>query len=90
MTEKFTPGEWRVKAHPHPWDKSNNDLFYEIQWSEDGERVADIIYQKADAHLMSQAKNMYECICDALTDLQMSDGMRNHFEQVLKKARGEE
>ena len=35
------------------------------------------------------ADEMYECICDALTDLDMSDGMRRHFEAVVRKARGE-
>ena len=42
------------------------------------------------ACLIIAAPEMYECICDALTDLDMPEGMRAHFEEVLKKARGEE
>jgi hypothetical protein len=45
---------------------------------------------QANAYLIAAAPEMYECICDALSDLQMSEGMRSHFEAVLKKARGEE
>ncbi len=45
---------------------------------------------RANAALISAAPEMYECVCDALTDLEMSEGMRAHFEKVLKKARGEE
>jgi hypothetical protein len=45
---------------------------------------------QANAHLIAAAQEMYECVCDALSDLQMPGGMRRHFEAVLKKARGEE
>lgn len=87
MTEKFTKGAWEVQEFYY---ENGQRTVYEIVYNEEGDRVAEGVDNKADAHLMSQAKNMYECICDVLTDLQMPDGMRNHFEQVLKKARGEE
>lgn len=94
-TEKFTQGEWRVKAHPHPWDKSVNDVFYEIQWSEDGELVADIIYKKEDAVLMAASKEMYallKMIADPATFMGSltNEYLRIAIESVLKKARGEE
>jgi hypothetical protein len=85
--EKFTPGEWTVHEFYHEFSKQN---LYNIYWSKDGEEVAERIYTKADAHLMAESKDLYECVCDALTDLEMPEGMRNHFEAVLKKARGEE
>ena len=45
---------------------------------------------QANAALIATAPELYECLCDVMTDLEMSDGMRAHFEKVLKKARGEE
>lgn len=63
--------------------------------SDMAKKFADIIKKardaenEADAHLIAAAPEMYDCPCDALTDLEMPDGMRAHFEEVLKKARGE-
>ena len=44
---------------------------------------------RANAALIAAAPELFECVCDALSDLQMSEGMRRHFEEVLKKARGD-
>lgn len=89
MTEKFTPGEWEVNSHAHPWDTSINDVYYEIQWSKDGELVADIVYKKEDAYLMAASKEMYRFIeylynCGFLRRCDMEEA-----EKLLQKARGE-
>lgn len=41
-----------------------------------------------NAALIAAAPDMRDCICDALSDLQMPEGMRRHFEEVLKQANG--
>ena len=85
--ERFTPGPWEraVATAGHAWIFGNNRNFIvgEVQGLADGEG-------RANSALISAAPEMYDCVCDALTDLQMSDAMRVHFEAVLRKARGEE
>lgn len=91
MNEKFTRGEWYIED----WQGVTNvDHEYSII-AGTGEYIAHIENcnleeQEANANLIRTAPEMYECVCDALTDLDMPDGMRNHFKTVLKKARGEE
>ena len=83
--EKFTPGKWEYKPYSGGYLDSRQWNGNDLRFDEIGE-----IYKEADGYLCAAAPEMYDCICDALTDLQMSDGMRSHFENVLKKARGEE
>ncbi|MBO5681804.1 MAG: hypothetical protein J6T08_08850 [Lentisphaeria bacterium] len=91
--EKFTPGEWYLgNPFRHKDSKSEWRNVYA-----DGEKnpIAVVLLNDGfgktynNATLLQVANEMYECICDALSDLEMPDGMRNHFEEVLKKARGE-
>ena len=91
--EKFTQEEWYF----------GNPFRYKVSMSEwcnvyaDGERTPIAVVLLNDgcgtaynnAALIAAAPEMYECVCDALTDLEMPDGMRRHFEEVLMKARGE-
>lgn len=92
--EKFTQGEWYL-GNPFRHKDSRSE------WRNvyaDGEKnpIAVVLVNDGcgkayhNDTLMKAAPEMYECVCDALTDLQMPDGMRNHFEAVLKKAKGEE
>lgn len=87
--EKFTQGEWDYFI-------SDNGDGFPIIFVGDID-IAEIYLPKgnseemfANANLIKTAPEMYYCICDALTDLEMSEGMRKYFETVLKKARGEE
>ena len=80
MTGKFTPGEWRAEITRVYLPDGK------MMWIEGG----DFDTQIANAALIAAAPELYYCVCDALTDLEMSEGMRNYFESVLKKARGEE
>ena len=91
MTEKFTPGEW------HSGIDAEDKRPYIFSGDSPQEIIADVFVTNqcieqatANAALIAAAPDLFECVCDALTDLQMPEGMRNHFEQVLKKARGEE
>lgn len=97
MNEKFTPGEWEIEEKEMGcgtlfrygfqvvcWEKRRRIAYMETCSLGDKEEM------QANAAMIAAAPVMYECICDALTDLQMPDGMRSHFEAVLKKARGEE
>lgn len=95
MTEKFTQGEWEAETRV----LSFNDIFrFGFQVKTENKRVCfcetdnekNIDEMSANAALIAAAPDLFECVCDALTDLQMPEGMRNHFEAVLKKARGEE
>ena len=95
MTEKFTPGEWKIEerqAHCNGFELYGFAILTETKricmcQTDDPENIPQM---QANAALIAAAPDLFECVCDALTDLQMSEGMRNHFEQVLKKARGEE
>ena len=95
--EKFTQGEWEVEEK----SASLNGLTwfgFQVISPEIRKRVCysetddekNIPEMQANTNLIAAAPEMYECICDALSDLEMPDGMRNHFEAVLMKARGEE
>ena len=97
--EKFTKGEWRAVVNEpleddhicDVYDEHNNcicECFSHGYWGE--ERGITEAQKEANMHLIAAAPEMYYCICDALTDLEMSEGMRKYFETVLKKARGEE
>ena len=96
--EKFTPGPWEVAGHHIEAvgdfkEKRcsgygcNNNFVCDL---DDGEyhEYWDEAECAANAALIAAAPELYECVCDALTDLEMSEGMRAHFEKVLKKARG--
>lgn len=91
--EKFTPGEWEAETRT----LSFNDVFrFGFQVLTGKKRICfcetdnakNIDEMSANAALISAAPEMYECVYDALSDLEMPDGMRNHFEAILKKARG--
>lgn len=80
---KWTQGEWRVV------DRITNGVKgYEICWSDDGEAVTDHVYEEADAHLMSAAKELYK----ALEAIAKGEGLPpgQTIEGVLAKARGEQ
>lgn len=95
--EKFTKWEWeRAKNFSRNGtgsirglslcrivDKNRVAVAYTVPKASQQEQIA-------NTNLIAAAPEMYYCICDALTDLEMSEGMRKYFETVLKKARGEE
>ena len=98
--EKFTRGPWEVVGHHIEAAGEfkekrcsgygcNNNFICDL---DDGEyhEYWDEAECAANAALIAAAPELYECLCDVMTDLEMSDGMRAHFEKVLKKARGEE
>ena len=97
MKEKFTPGEWEIEEKEMSCGSMFRYGFQVVCWGKH-RRIAymetgslgDKEEMQANAYLIAAAPEMYECICDALTDLEMPEGMRRHFEAVLKKARGEE
>ncbi|QDP61753.1 MAG: hypothetical protein Unbinned4466contig1000_65 [Prokaryotic dsDNA virus sp.] len=54
---KFTKGEWKV-------ERFVNNKGFEISFNDDGEVVADYVYEEADAHLIASAPDMYQVIED--------------------------
>ena len=96
MTEKFTQGRYRRAFNMSRNGKTVRGLSHCRIENEKGVVIAFTVPQKsrqeqiANTNLLATVKDLYECVCDALTDLEMSEGMRNHFEAVLRKARGEE
>ena len=85
--EKFTPGPWR-------WKIFGKDQKCFMVFNNVLDALASLYFHGnkttyANAALIASAPELYECVCDALTDLDMSEGMRAHFEEVLKKAKGE-
>lgn len=59
--ERFTQGEWRVVPTGAHW---NNPELQNLQicYSDVGECVCDTVYEKADAHLISAAPDMYRAL----------------------------
>lgn len=93
MTEKFTPGKWEIEEHE--LSVKNCEMFgfriktdSKIICAANSNELKNKPEMRANAALIAAAPEMYECICDALSDLQMSEGMKSHFEAVLRKARG--
>ncbi len=54
MGTKHTPGDWKAIRLKTPVGYAN----WAIKWSDDGELVADIIYEEADAVLMAASKDL--------------------------------
>ena len=56
--QKWTPGQWRVINNGPHW---NNQRItnWEIAYSQDGELVAEHVYEESDAYLMAAAKELY-------------------------------
>lgn len=80
--EKFAPITLPLRVKFDKWTETF------IINNANGEYVGRAV-ERGLARKFAAAPEMYECICDALTDLEMSNGMRAYFEEVLKKARGE-
>lgn len=95
---KFTPGPWHV-GHGHELETGMKGWeYYPVCWSKDDENVCDIVYNKADAHLIAAAPEMYNMLQSVLDECAICDpnfhypgdcDLRGQIEAVLKKARGE-
>ncbi len=86
---KHTKGPWKaVNNGPH---HNNPDITnFEIQFWEDGECVVDHVYEKADAHLIAAAPDMFDVLIDILHHEQDIDiSTVASIKSVLKKASGE-
>lgn len=60
---EYTKGPWKYVNYGKHWN--NNSLNrIEIQYGEDGECIADTVYEDADARLISAAPDMYEALKD--------------------------
>lgn len=75
---KFTKGEWQV-------ERFVNGKGFEIAFNDDGEVIADYVYEESDAHLIAAAPKMYKF----LDDIANGRGVDYPIEQLLKEARGE-
>lgn len=82
----------RWKAECVCYKCCGEQVFDEIVEDDNGCRICVMTceedVQEEYANLMAAAPDMRDCICDALSDLQMPEGMRRHFEEVLKQANG--
>ena len=82
---KFTKGEWKV-------ERFVNNKGFEISFNDDGEVVADYVYEEADAHLIAAAPEMYNLL-ERLTSHNNCKKDIIHLlgeaDSLLAKARGE-
>lgn len=81
---KFTPGPWHVIKKGNAVGYAN----YEVAWSDDNELVADVIYEKANAHLIAAAPDLYAA-CEKVAHLnpdagEVGEGM---LRQIVELAR---
>lgn len=88
--EKFTQGEWRVVPTGAHW---NNPELQNLQicYSDVGECVCDTVYEKADAHLISAAPDMYRALQKVMSyqGEHMEDWLYDECVAALAKADGE-
>ena len=97
MKPNFTPGPWKVESDPCAYDTLTTvtgggsdrvlNLTRELIVEVGG--YAGYETAEANATLIAAAPEMYEILCDVLTDCKLSDGMRLEIERIMKKARGE-
>ena len=92
MSEEFTPGPWHLGI---PFrHKDSMSEWCNLYADGESNHIAEILVFDGNrknyynAALIATAPDMRDCICDALSDLQMPEGMRRHFEEVLKQANG--
>ena len=78
---KFTKGEWRV-------ERFVNNKGFEIAFNDDGEVVADYVYEESDAHLIAAAPEMYEML-ESLCEQDECQMFKYHIKKLLAKAGGE-
>lgn len=57
MEFKHTPGPWHVRNNGPHWNNPSVTN-YNIAWSEDGELVAEHVYEEADARLIAAAPDL--------------------------------
>ena len=55
---EFTPAPWKAYKRPEPIGFA----WWEIHWPEDGECVAEVVHEEADAKLISAAPDLYEAL----------------------------
>lgn len=69
MATTYTPGPWKaVNAGIH-WN--NPDLInLQIQYGNDGECIADTVYEEADANLIAAAPDLIEALKTTLGNIQ--------------------
>ena len=79
---KFTNGEWRVE----PFVNGNA---YEIAHNDDGEVIAEYVYDLPDAHLIAAAPEMYAMLEKIVSPYGREDVSDEQIENLLSKARGE-
>ncbi|MGB2063575.1 MAG: hypothetical protein ACPHUL_00370 [Marinomonas gallaica] len=89
---KFTKSEWRVE----PFVNGNA---YEIAYNDDGEVIAEYVYDLPDAHLIAAAPEMYDLLEKVKSAQELADNEIEHsdnlhelyddIKKLLAKARGE-
>lgn len=81
-----TPGPWKVHKKPVRIGFAE----YEIHYSDDGECVADVVYEEGDAHLIAAAPDMYKALKDMLAAFGNTENDAiEKGRKALTKARGE-
>lgn len=103
---KWTEGEWHVVGGGPHWnnpDIPNHRIAssctttraFDVAWSEDGELVAEHVYEEADARLMASAKELYQMLAwfaypGPSEDRPSDEDLRAMARAILAKARGEQ
>ncbi len=81
------------KNKPGPWTAKNPGRWYEIHYSTDGECVAEIVHEQADANLIAAAPEMLEALQQlvAVEDAGYHPGpnLIQQFRHIIAKATGE-
>ena len=80
---RFTKGDWRV-------ERFVNGKGFEIAFNDDGEVIADYVYEESDAHLIAAAPEMYNYISHMINHDMINDhSVEKELISLLAKARGE-
>ena len=83
METKFTKGEWRVEGVV-------NGKGFDVTFNDDGEVIADYVYEEPDAHLIASAPEMYKALVQIQIEGGLSVARHKSITGLLAKARGEQ
>lgn len=88
-----TDGEWKVHEYNKPHWNNESLPHITIWYGDNEEHIVDTVYDRNDAYLIAQAKNMYEMlnqvnefICESKNEIDLADmvcGIAHNIDELL-------
>ena len=83
---KHTPGKWQAVKMAQQIGCAE----WCVQYGDDGEHIADVVYEEADAHLIAAAPELLAALEESVREIgyTLPSDYVKRYESALKKARG--